>query len=165
MVKEEIVEGLRAALNKGQSIKRAMMSFYNAGFNKQDIEEAAKALAAGINQQQKVGSGIQQATQTSQAQAQVQNQPQPAIARVQPPIQTTMPALISQPVQPARQFRQLPKASFRNVQMISDYTQKPRPVSVVITILLTTLLFFLMGVLATVLLFKDELVQFFSGRF
>lgn len=44
MVKEEILGGLRLALSKGESLKQAMMSFYSAGYKKQDIEEAARTL-------------------------------------------------------------------------------------------------------------------------
>lgn len=44
MVKEEILEGLRAAVAKGEPLRKAMMSFYNAGYSKKDIEEAARAL-------------------------------------------------------------------------------------------------------------------------
>lgn len=44
MVRQEIVEGLKTALHKGESLKEAMMSFYNAGYSKKDIEEAARNL-------------------------------------------------------------------------------------------------------------------------
>jgi hypothetical protein len=46
MVKEEIIEGLKYAVAKGETLPEAMMSFYNAGYSKQDIEEAARALQA-----------------------------------------------------------------------------------------------------------------------
>ncbi len=153
MAKEEIMEGLRVAMNKGEPFKKAMMSFYNAGFKKEDIEGAAKALAADLHQQRAIP-GFQQITQTS---LQVST----------PQIQTPAPTSISQPtpIQPAPQFRQLPQSSFRNVQMVSDYTQKSRPASLVITIVLVFALLFLLGILATVFLFKEELTRFFSGGF
>jgi len=44
MPKEEILEGLKYAIARGESLPKAMMSFYNAGYLKQDIEEAARAL-------------------------------------------------------------------------------------------------------------------------
>jgi len=44
MVKEELVEGLKYAISKGESLPKAMMSFYNAGYLKKDIEEAARFL-------------------------------------------------------------------------------------------------------------------------
>jgi len=43
-VKDEIVGGLRLAVSKGEPLKSAMMSFYNAGYSKQDVEDAARAL-------------------------------------------------------------------------------------------------------------------------
>ena len=44
MVREDILGGLRNALARGQPLKQAMMSFYNAGYLKEEIEEAARAL-------------------------------------------------------------------------------------------------------------------------
>lgn len=46
MVKEEILAGLKVAISKGEPLNRAMMTFYNAGYKKQDIEEAARMLQA-----------------------------------------------------------------------------------------------------------------------
>ena len=37
MIREEIVEGLRFAMNKGDSLLKAMMSFYNAGYSKAEV--------------------------------------------------------------------------------------------------------------------------------
>jgi len=45
MVNEQIVEGLRLALSRGYTLEQAMMSFFNAGYKKEDIEEAARALS------------------------------------------------------------------------------------------------------------------------
>ena len=44
MVNEEIFGGLKLALSKGETLKQAMMSFYNAGYKREEIEEAARAL-------------------------------------------------------------------------------------------------------------------------
>ena len=60
MVKEELVEGLKLAVSKGEPLEKAMMSFYSAGYLKEDIEAAAAAMVqfpAGIQ------SGFQQAQQ------------------------------------------------------------------------------------------------------
>lgn len=40
---EEIFGGIRAAVNKGETLQEAMMTFYNAGYKKDEINEAAKA--------------------------------------------------------------------------------------------------------------------------
>lgn len=42
MVKQDILQGLKLALEKGESLEQAMMSFYLAGYLKKDIEEAAR---------------------------------------------------------------------------------------------------------------------------
>jgi len=52
MVVNEILGGLKLALARGETIKQAMMSFYNAGYKKQDIESAAKLLHNQQNPQQ-----------------------------------------------------------------------------------------------------------------
>lgn len=44
MSNEDIVGGLKSALERGESFQRAMMSFYSAGYKKEDIEWAARSL-------------------------------------------------------------------------------------------------------------------------
>ena len=39
---EEIIGGLVSALSRGQSLESAMMTFYNAGYDKVEIEDSAK---------------------------------------------------------------------------------------------------------------------------
>ena len=77
MVKEEILEGLKYALAKGESLPQAMMSFYNAGYLKKDIEEAARVLQAPQPLQ------TQQFTQPDQQQAQPGQLPQTPVKVVQ----------------------------------------------------------------------------------
>lgn len=43
-MKEDILEGLRNALSKGETLQQAMQSFYNAGYEVKDIQEAAREL-------------------------------------------------------------------------------------------------------------------------
>jgi len=44
MVNQEILQGIKFALERGSSLKDAMMSFYNSGYKKEEIEEAVKEL-------------------------------------------------------------------------------------------------------------------------
>ncbi len=69
MVKEEILEGLKYAVARGETLPKAMMSFYNAGYSKQDIEEAARALQA--SQLPQTQQPLQQQAQPGQLQAPV----------------------------------------------------------------------------------------------
>ena len=56
MINEEVVGGLISALSRGEPLEKAMMTFYNAGYKKEEIEASAKevyrqlgAQAMGIN--------------------------------------------------------------------------------------------------------------------
>lgn len=72
MVKEEILEGLKYAVAKGEPLAEAMMSFYNAGYLKEDVEEAARALQAPqLPQTQQLIQPGQQQAQPEQLQAPV----------------------------------------------------------------------------------------------
>ena len=42
MVREDILAGLKQKVSKGESLRQAMMSFYKAGYRKEEIEEAAR---------------------------------------------------------------------------------------------------------------------------
>jgi hypothetical protein len=81
MVKEEILEGLKYALAKGESLPQAMMSFYNAGYLKKDIEEAARVLQA--PQLQPTQQPTQPVQQPLQQQAQPGQLPQAPVKVVQ----------------------------------------------------------------------------------
>jgi predicted ribosome quality control (RQC) complex YloA/Tae2 family protein len=39
---DEIIGGLVSALSRGESLEKAMMTFYNAGYEKEEIEDSAK---------------------------------------------------------------------------------------------------------------------------
>ena len=41
-VNEEIIGGLMSALSRGEGLEKAMMTFYNAGYEKEEIEDSAK---------------------------------------------------------------------------------------------------------------------------
>ncbi len=51
MVNESILGGLRIAVSHKSTLKNAMQSFYNAGYKKEEIEEAGKIVFA---EQQKI---------------------------------------------------------------------------------------------------------------
>ena len=121
MPKEEFVEGLKQAVFKGESLENAMMSFFNAGYQREDIEEAASVLQTPLISQ----------------------------SQFQQPKQKIPTATPSPPV----------------VQRVSDYGQKPSKTGAIITIVLFSLLLILLGILAAVILFKDELSTFFSSLF
>lgn len=121
MVKEEIVSGLRQAISKGEPLEKAMMSFYNAGYKKEDIEEAAAAQSSSFIQ--------------------------PTPGKINPII----------PTKPL-----IPVSTAPQIQRASSY-DKPRKFGTVMTILLFILLLILLGLLAGVIIFKDELSALFNS--
>jgi len=164
MVSEEILEGLKVALSKGESLRDAMMSFYNAGYKKEEIEDAARALQ--MQQFQQV-----QPTST-----------QPPIKQVQPVQQAKPERRIQKPVakpkypktiqkvsgygeKPKRQVKK-PIIESKPLQKVSSYEQKPsKPKGKFIIIFLIFFLVLLLGVLAGVFFFREELVEFFNRFF
>jgi len=54
MVKQEILDGLKESVSRGETLRNAMMSFLNAGYKKADIEEAARTLMMHSGGQAKV---------------------------------------------------------------------------------------------------------------
>ena len=166
MPKEEIVEGLRQAVSKGQPLEKAMISFYNSGYTQEEIEEAANALKIPQPQYQYQPEPTKN-SQTQKPQQPVQQQP------VQQPTSQPVPQQVAQPQQPTQQIQQ--QQNFRPlaqplppgsgvVQRVSAYGKPYRP-GKTITIVLFIILFLLICILAAVILFKDELVTFFSNLF
>ena len=135
MPNEEILGGLKAALARGESLKKAMMSFYSAGYKKEDIEAAARAL---------YGQGEQ-------------------------PIRTGMTQLAKQIQQPIQKIKsKLQKAPqpkpAKSVQRVSNYEQ-PKPRSNWLLFLLIFFLILLLGILAGVYFFKQEVMDLFNSLF
>ena len=107
-MRNDILGGLRLALSRGQSLENAMQSFYNSGYTKEDIEEAARALKEG---------GLQPSVQLqiiSQQTPQIKPSQQQTIYNY--PTQSQQPTQFSQPI-----LRIPPKFS-----QPSQPTQKPQ---------------------------------------
>ncbi|MBI2044168.1 hypothetical protein HYT24_02280 [Candidatus Pacearchaeota archaeon] len=43
-MKDDIIQGLKMAMLKGETLQQAMQSFYNSGYERKDIEDAAREL-------------------------------------------------------------------------------------------------------------------------
>jgi hypothetical protein len=152
MTNSDLVGGLKSALERGEPLKKAMLSLFNAGYKKEEIEDAARNLDSapvmGIVQPKK-----------------------PIVA----PLPTTPSVPVSKPVKeekprPVKEERpkpvkvqQYPQLQATPVvQNISNYERPPKDDKTVITIL-TIILIFLLSLLATIFIFKNEIVNFFSN--
>ena len=48
-MKDEIISGLRNAMNHGSSLEQAVRSFINAGYNSQEVQESARIISSGVS--------------------------------------------------------------------------------------------------------------------
>ncbi|MEM3091308.1 MAG: hypothetical protein QXD05_01110 [Candidatus Pacearchaeota archaeon] len=134
MVKEEIVEGLKMALSKGESLEKAMMSFFNAGYLKEDIEDAARYLQAPKLNSNKIQNFYP--SENQKLQTEVYNKSLPYSSGT-----------------PTEQ---------KIIQKVSNYQEKSNKMGTVITIILVFILIVLIGVLVGLIIFKEEVSKFFS---
>lgn len=157
MVSEEIVEGLRFAMNKGDSLMKAMMSFYNAGYSKVEVEEAARMLNQPSLQKVQTSPVVQsQAVPAQPAQVQIsQGAPKQYVSQYgSQPTQTF-------PQNPSEVSTFVPQV---NPQAVSNYGQKGKhPFSTGVMIFLSLVLFLLLSALVSLILFKDLIAGFFGS--
>jgi hypothetical protein len=224
MVSEEIIGGLISALSRGEPLQQAMMTFYNAGYGKDEIEEAAKIVYTQVGAQTAKTGYLQEAVKTIASKVGlVKKSPKnPSPPSTIVPIQNAKPAeVIQKPTQEKKPNEkediEKPKDNFsqghtnyeqnkynatyqnaeqitskiekaikelkninlpskievinRNVdskspvvvQRVSHYGGPPKPVSKVVTYVLVFILILLLGVLAAVFFFKEDLIKIFNN--
>lgn len=148
----EIIGGLRSAAERGENLKDAMMTFYQAGYSKSDIEEAARVY---LNQTGKVPKSplkrIQSASPTD-------------IKKKQP----TIPSPISDKKTQAATTTKIPKIikeKTPQIESLYNTTKKQKESGRTLTITLIIILTILFGALTLVFLFNSEFVEFFNKMF
>ncbi len=138
-MREDILGALKSALIRGETLKRAMMTLYNAGYKKNEIEESAAALQQIIQQQKPV-----------------------AQAKPLQPIQ--QPALQQQPIAKLQ-----PKTIQRVSGYGQTSTKLPpnfeKPSSKIKIILIILSLIILIGILVGAFLFSSELIEILNSAF
>ena len=144
-MREDILEGLKLAMSKGESLQNAMLSFYNSGYQKEEIEEAAGAL-----QMQQAGQPIPQTSP-----APTENQ--------QPVSQTSQPTQTSVPEKPKGKLQQIMEKIIPSKNSSGQPQVKESPKTLAI-ILLGLVLFLLLFALIGVLVFKKDIVSFLTGK-
>ncbi len=142
MVNTEIFEGLKRATQSGQSLREAMITFYNSGYLRQEIEEAARALQAETPSMGQTQKPVQMQNQFQQPQIPNQIQPQ----------------------QISNQFQQQNQTQQISQQKISAYEQ-PKKKNKIAIIFLILMILLLIGVLISAFIFKSEIIDFFRKSF
>ncbi len=145
MVNEQIVEGLRLALSRGYTLEQAMMSFFNAGYKKEDIEEAARALS-------------------THPEHPLSHPEKEIPEHLKRPITKSLPKK-PEPVQVQSQASKEEKPEEEKTEekkKISKYEEKTKPKGKLITILLIIFLFIIIATIVGIFIFKQELIDFFA---
>ena len=144
---QEILGGLKSAIARGESLKDAMMTFYQAGYDKSEIEEAARSYLNEGNHPVIDSSKNQEKTDLSQDVTQKKSN-------------------ISAPSFSHKKEESRPIS--KTVQKVSNYLPPNKDAEgkgEKLTIILVIILLLLLGVLASVFLFREELVNFFNSLF
>ena len=189
MVREDILGGLKLALSRGDSLQNAMQSFYNSGYKKEEIEEAARALHKQVVQQPPQQPPINPSPQLGQQPKPIpqmsQNNvmPKPAPMTYQPhqtipqetqrtpmqrptfsyqnPESNMIPTEEKESI--VNRFKQLRTSSQTDQrEKVSTYAEYKRPGLDAVTVILIIILLALLGILAAVFFFKESLIEFFN---
>lgn len=146
-MKEDIFEGLKQALSKGESLQHAMQSFYNAGYNKTEINEAAKELQFRIYNQNNIVNTIQpKETNIQEPSVQEPSVPEQAIPE---------PAYSEIKIKPSVQ-----KVS----AYVPSYDERKNPRKIVI-IIISILLVMLVLALIGIFFFREGILGFIDDLF
>lgn len=147
-MREDIVAGLRNALEHGASLEQAVQSFINAGYNAIEVRQAAQTLSAGVTS--------------------IIN---PESRQISPQITPSLVTYSQQIQQPTSQFQQqIPRTSvqqnpYANVRRLNEIRQIPRRKNrhgVLIAILIVILLL-LLGGLVFMIFYGQEFLNKILG--
>lgn len=167
MVRDEIKEGLKEAVNRGESLRQAMVSFYNAGYKKQDIEEAARAV-----QMEKYSEQIQRYNEYQrklrQQKEKIKKEPEkqplqlkkPEVTKPEAPKQTQSFKPLKTPLS-----QQYPQKISKYESEKKSHEEKQKSKGKLTIIILIVFLVLLLVILASVFLFKESIMSFFDNLF
>ncbi|MEK6812155.1 MAG: hypothetical protein AABX76_01205 [Nanoarchaeota archaeon] len=171
MTKEDIRGGLRIALSHGSTLQEAMISFFNSGYLKKDIEDAASELdqlEKSQNHQIPQTNSIpvkKSTTQRSEVKEPQTSSPKSESSKssgwTEQKFDVSEQGYSQEEEKPKEEYPPLQQQ--QTIQKVSKYGGKPSPVGAAIVFILVFFLLFLVGILISVFLFKDELASFFNS--
>ena len=153
MVREDIIRGLENAMSRGESLEHAMYSFYNAGYSKEVVEEAARALSIHLSQQESL---IPQEVKAPKLVEKVQEKPKVSL------ISAIKKTALQSMAKPEVRIEQ-PKP--RVVQEVSKYEVQRKNPRKTLIIILSALLVILLFVLISIFAFREPLLNLFNNLF
>ncbi|MBU1252472.1 MAG: hypothetical protein KJ905_02200 [Nanoarchaeota archaeon] len=150
MPSQDLIEGLKYAMSRGDTLDKAMMTFYNSGYPKAEVEEAASELKS---QSQvapvmpvSIGAPTQQPTPHSQF-SQVAQAPTSSPTTAQTAVKAPAPVY----------------QSFPPAQSYSPSARESETTGRIIIVLLVMMLILLFGILLSIFVFRSQLSEFLTG--
>ena len=168
---KEILGGIKEAVERGESLKDVMMTFYQAGYDKGEIENAAREFLNEQNQRLQINMPSSNSTSPVVQSQKKQEQKKNTNKKVKFNYFSTQdkPLEASKPTKsPIKKLPFIGKISSQPKQKVSAYgtVKKPKiPKSNALTITLAIILFLLLGVLLVVFVYKGAFVNFINGLF
>lgn len=187
MVNQEIFGGLISALSRGESLHKAMFSLFNAGYKKEDIEEAALLLKSNTlgapsrnlsvlkqvakKPEMKTGQKIavkiseekkspeKKEEKTKQVASKYGEQPEEFKKIIDEAIKNLTE--MKSPVEVVKSDSEFKPPII--IQRVSEYGMPRRRVSKFAIVILFFLLVLLLGSLAALFIFKDKLIEIFNN--
>ncbi len=166
-MREDIVAGLRNALERGASLEQAVQSFINAGYNPAEVQEAMRGLSFGATTM------INPEAEPKVA-GQAVSPPRPRITQ-QAPIEQTQVGQMQRQTAQKLEMSQLPQQQLtqpiREQEMPQSYPQRlsdiragikmaqPRKSNSVLIITMIIILLLLIGGLIYVIIFGEEFLS------
>ncbi len=181
MAREDILGGLKSALMRGYSLKDAMVSFYNAGYSKEDIEASARTLQYQMVERPELRELL---TDNREKLSVPGNLPEQSQKQGQKPAGNVKESSAKEDGQkhaPSKSDVPLPSSGKERRKFKSLHQFQPKPIPVrarqeknaqnyrqgtgirVITLTLVALLVILLGALAAIFIFREQIIQFFNG--
>ena len=148
MVREELIEALRVSLRKGESLRQGIESLYNAGYEKEDVDQAVQALKT---------QPIIQPIQPKPIPKPAQPIQKPVLKKVLPLKPIKVPQRVSAYEQP-KKIQPIQKPVPQKIQTPPQTGQQNKSTIIVLVIVL----FVLLGILVTLFLFKAEIIDFLN---
>jgi len=145
MVKQDILGGLFSAVSRGIDLKNAMQSLYNAGYEKEEIEEAAKIIQKGQFTQDPITQKIIPIFEKLVEEKKEEPKKEP--------IQEIIPIVEKQ---------KIPIKNKPATKKVSDYDHIVENNDRKIIAVLVIILIFLVGVLLATIIFKPEIISFIN---
>ncbi|MCR4327410.1 MAG: hypothetical protein NUV46_02415 [Nanoarchaeota archaeon] len=175
LTNQEILGGIKSALARGENLKQAMMSFYRAGYKKEEIEDAARAylyLQRGASEESVLSEKEKSLKENSkkdierelQLKKEEEEKKKSDMEKMKKETSLYGKGETKVPLISGEKF----KEEKRVVQKISGYENQKMSSSgkgKTMTIVLIVTLIVLLGILGLVFLFKAELISFINNLF